>query len=187
MPSVLETLRQDHENLTRLLSLFEREFNRIEQAAVAEYDIICSILDYCANFPDRFHHPLEDRISAFLRKRNPAAVQSMDDLPKLHETLAAQTQAVWAAVSQAQERRAAPSADLLEAGRTFVQTYREHMRLEDEHFFPAAEQALTSQDWADIEAMWLGPFDPVFEGRADAYYRRLRQKLLSTEDEPDAC
>lgn len=187
MPSVLEILRQDHENLARLLSLFERELDRIEGAVVPEYDIMWSILGYCASFPDRFHHPLEDRVLACLRKRNPAAVQPMGDLRKLHEALAAQTQAVWAAVGRARQRRAVPSAELLEAGRTFVQTYREHMRLEDEHFFPAAEQSLAPKDWADIEAIWLDPFDPVFTARADAHYRRLRRALLSTEDEPDAC
>lgn len=186
MPSLLENLRKDHENLARLLGLFERELSRFEQAKECDYERIFSILEYCVKFPDHSHHPLEDMVFASLRRRDTVAVEPIGDLRNLHQALAAQTRAVISLVDQARQEIIAPRADLLEAGRRFVQTYRDHMQLEDEHFFPAAEQTLTQEDWAEIEAAWLGPFDPALTARAELHYRRLCQELLAAEEELDA-
>lgn len=182
MPSVLALLRRDHENLERLLRLFERELDRVERAEAPDYDVMVDVLDYCANFPDRYHHPLEDRVLAILSRRDPDAAAPVGDLDALHAALAAQTQAVLDMVRQARQEASVPRAALLESARDFVRSYRDHMASEDKHFFPAAEKSLTGQDWTEIETSWMSPFDPVFGGRTDAHYRQLRRELLSSSD-----
>jgi hypothetical protein len=67
-PLVMRSLREDHRNLAKLLDLLEREVKRFDEAGAVDYELMQSIVAYCLDYPDKVHHPREDRLLERLRE-----------------------------------------------------------------------------------------------------------------------
>ena len=179
MSAILRLLQRDHTNIVRLLRVLEGQLAALEASDPVDYDVIVDILDYCRSFPDRYHHPLEDRVLEALQSRDSDAAARVGDLVAQHATLAAETKAALTLFLDARGGTEISRDDLIRAGRDFLAHYHQHIEAEDGFFFPAAEQALRETDWQDIENSWVGPVDPVFGDREEEHYRRLRHEVLT--------
>ena len=62
MPETLHRLHDDHAIMGRLLNALDRQLDVFENGETPDYELIGGILDYCLQFPDRYHHPKEDAI-----------------------------------------------------------------------------------------------------------------------------
>ena len=49
--------------------------------------------------------------------------------------------------------------------------------MEEEHFFPAAAQALSEQDWDEIDFKLFDSSDPLFDAAAHARFHGLRERI----------
>ncbi len=179
MPAILQLLQRDHVNISRLLRVFEDQLTAFEAAETVDYDVIVDILDYCRSYPDRYHHPLEDRVLDALRSRDREAAEQVGDLAEQHAALAAETDAALSLFLDARNGKEIARDDLIRTARAFLSHYEQHIAAEDGFFFPAAEKALGEQDWQDLENAWDGPSDPVFGDREEEHYRRLRHEILT--------
>lgn len=90
-PRMIQALRREHANLTRLLDLLEREIDLFDRAGKPDYEIVEAILAYCLDYPDECHHPKEDAVLAKLRARDADAAAAVGDLEGEHRELAALT------------------------------------------------------------------------------------------------
>jgi hemerythrin-like domain-containing protein len=178
MPGLLDLLYRDHDNMKKLFGVFEQELSIFNRGEPPDYDLIVEILDYCIAYPDIYHHPLEDLILERLKTRDPEAAAPIGDLHDEHNRLMAQTRIFLALVHDVRQQQEVPRAEFSEAAQSFLDAYRTHMRYEDETMFPAAAKSLTDEDWAEIEASWSSPYDPLFADRAEQRYRRLRNAVL---------
>ena len=59
---ILEELREDHRNLTRLLDLLENECRDIPDEGEPDMDLLHDIMHYMTVYPDAIHHPREDLV-----------------------------------------------------------------------------------------------------------------------------
>ena len=60
---------------------------------------------------------------------------------------------------------------------TFVRVYRHHIALEEGRVFPAAKQALSQEDWAEIDARLGHRDDPLFGDAIVERFRTLRANI----------
>ena len=179
MPTILATLHQDHANMAKLLDALERQiglFNRTEQL---DYDIVGGIVDYCLTYPDLYHHPMEDLVLEKLRRRAPEAAAGIGRLDAEHQQLAALTRRFAAAIHNILQEAEMPRDAIDGLAREFLETYRTHMRRENEVFFKAAADNLTEADWAEIAARMKPVDDTLFGSPSQARFARLRDDLLA--------
>ncbi len=178
MANAIDTIHTDHANLTKLLDAIERQLAVFDAGEIPDYDIIRGIVDYCLNYPELYHHPMEDSILRRLRARDPAAAEAVGDLEAEHQTLKAETRRFAAAVDDVLQEFEVRRDNFDAMARDFVEHYRAHIRKEEEVFLPAAAKALSASDLAEIEAE-IGPReDPLFADAAGARFEVLREKLI---------
>ncbi len=103
MTDIIDSLHEDHANLAKLLDALERQLALFDQGGTPDYDIVQGVIDYCLNFPDRYHHPKEDLVLERLQALDPVAAAAIGDLAAEHQDLANLTQRFADAV-----RRASP-------------------------------------------------------------------------------
>lgn len=178
MVSVVESLRQDHANLAKLLNALERQIGALEAGGVPDYDIVQGALDYCLNYPDLYHHPKEDLVFKRMQARNPAAAAAYGDLLGQHTDLAALTRRFAAAVHNIMSDQEVPREIFVRTARRFLEVYREHMAAEEHYFLPAAERSLSDEDWAEIEAQMAERDDPLFGPSSEEHFAALRKEVL---------
>lgn len=178
MADVLEMLRQDHNNMTQLLDALDRQLEAFAAGDRPDFEIVTAIADYVLEYPDRFHHPVEDMVLAALRERDAAAAKPADGLESEHERIGQLARNFHRSVETLMSDEPAQRGDFLDSGRAFVAAMRRHIVLEDTEFFPAAEATLTDDDLDRLAARLPKLDDPLFGAANRDSYVRLRQNIL---------
>ncbi|MCZ4313246.1 hemerythrin domain-containing protein [Comamonadaceae bacterium G21597-S1] len=150
------------------------------------FDVLRAMLFYIDEFPERLHHPKESEL--LFPKVVRAAPQTGEAIAQLERDHARGEGAVrelqhlllaWELLGDS--RRAAFEA----AARSYVSFYLEHMHLEEKEILPAAEKALSAQDWAELDAAFATNCDPL-TGKypRDPLYDRLFTRIVMIAPEP---
>jgi hemerythrin-like domain-containing protein len=185
MKYVVEVLRQEHRNIEKLLHVLEQELSVFDRGDRPNYEVIVGV-DYFKDYPDSCHHPKEDMIFDKLKSRDPAAAAKMGDLRIEHEEEASRLRRAAQAVE-----RVLGDQDLLretvdEIIRDFIEHERQHMKMEEQIFFPTALDALQPKDWADIALKLADRRDPLNGPDLEQKFGMLRRKILEMETEAQA-
>jgi hemerythrin-like domain-containing protein len=178
MTQAIESLRSDHQNMLRLLDVIEAEFNCFKSGGSPDYELLRSALRYCLHYPELYHHPKEDAIYAKLGEKVPQALTAIGDLAKAHEALSDLLRRIAAMVQRIEGEAEVPRPAATALMEEFVESYRQHISMEEEAFFPIAEGSLSQEDWQEIDAKIARIQDPLQETTA-ANYRALRQTVIS--------
>lgn len=181
MTEIIHVLRREHGNITRLLKALERQIAVFDQAGEPDYDIIDGVIDYLLSYPDLYHHPKEELVLAKLRERDPTTIETVGDLKHEHEELASRAREFAAGVRAVLERAEAPRGSLGHWTQDFIDLQMRHLEQEEKVFFAEALKALTSEDWAELEAKMTDEDDPLFGGNVGERYKALHRDILEWE------
>lgn len=172
MSDALLLLRLEHENLNQLLDLIDEQRRLASAGGELDLDLLGTVAEYFGGYPDKCHHPIEDLVFARLKMRNPDAVSDPDKLADEHAQIENLTAELTQAIATDDDETGL--ADMLER---FTDDYRKHMNMEEAHFFPAAAQALSEQDWEEIDFSLFDSPDPLFDQAAHERFHGLRERI----------
>lgn len=147
--------------------------------------LLHAMLDYIVEFPERLHHPKENRyLFKALRLRHPQAGAVLDELVEEHargEILIEELKRALLALE------AAGPAGLNEFSRV-VEKYSDfhwqHMRKEEDMVMPLAEKWLTPEDWVAIGEAFRENDNPLFGIRPREQFEKLLQRILRLAPPP---
>lgn len=187
MTNILTILRQDHLNMALLLDALDRQIDIFADGGAPDLEIVSSIARYVLEYPDRFHHPVEDLLLNEMRERDASATLPSQGIEREHVRIGQLARDFNTAVETLTSDEPARRVDFLEAARAFVAAMREHIAREDKEFFPAAEAALTQDDLARLCQRLPTLDDPLFGAANRDSYLRLRSDILDWSHEgPDS-
>lgn len=183
MSSVIETLRQEHRSIAHLLTAMEGQIESVATASDPNFDLLHSIANYFCDYPDRCHHPKENAILHQLQERHPAEAASMRDLGKEHRDAHARASRFRDDIRAIYQDQIVPRDKLVGAARSFIEAEREHMKMEENLFFPLAASVLDEEDWKTVEGNIRQIQDPLFGELVEKEFASLRDFLLRWERE----
>lgn len=179
MPDIMKVLADDHANMRALMLLLETEVDKIADGGHADVDTISAISGYMLEYPDRFHHPVEDMIIEGLRAAGAVPSSSVAALESEHariSRLADELHEAAVAIAAEQPMR---RDRFVECARRYITSLRRHMDIEDADLFPRAEEVLSAEDRAEIAARMADFDDPLFGAATRDRYRALSETLLA--------
>ena len=183
MTYVVELLHQEHRNIEKLLRVLEQELSVFNLGDRPNYEVVVWIIDYFKDYPDSCHHPKEDMIFDKLKSRDLAAAAKIGNLHAEHEEEATRLRRAAQAVEQILSDQDLVRQTVDEIIRDFIDHQRQHMKMEEQVFFPAALDALRPKDWADIALKLADRRDPLREPGLEQKFNMLRRKILEIEAE----
>ena len=151
MPETLHRLHEDHVIMERHLRALNRQLDVFESGRTPDYELIGYILDYCMQYPDRYHHPRENAILERIQATAPEATEALRVIEDEHAELMALNKRLTDIVGQVLQDQEIPRHFFGEAGRAFTGLYRRHIDWEESHFLPRAEALLSDADWRAID------------------------------------
>jgi hemerythrin-like domain-containing protein len=187
MPELLDELRREHRSIAQVLACLDRQIRIFETGEHPDFDIIAGVLDYFEGFPDHYHHPKEDILLARLAKRDPTSTLIVGDLAQAHAQLGENMRTFAIAVRAVLLDAELPRAAFVSRARSFIDLQRSHLAMEEASFFPAAERALTADDWRELAASVPRREDPLHGGGGEAKYEALRRSILAWDAEDQAA
>ncbi len=183
MSQVMEQLRTDHVNLSRIFSLLDLQMREFDRAGAPDLELMTDILDYALNYPELCHHPTEDLVYRRLMERDPSSSAVVLDLIEEHRKLTLITRKLADLLRQISLDGEIPRDKLGALGHEYVAVNRRHIEREETTVFPLAEKALGDQDWIEIEAAMSGD-DPLFGAETADRYRTLYRSIVELPPEP---
>ncbi len=173
MHRFLQSLYTDHQNILKLLVLFEREIKEFENAGNPDYTILETGTEYCAEYMDEVHHRKEEQMLDQLRKKDPEAAAKVSELTQQHHELEHLTHQLVAAITAVHDDAFVKREDLVLAAQRWVQAYQDHLRWEEKYLFNVARAELSDADWDAAQAQWEHVVNPLHENAKDERFRQL--------------
>jgi hemerythrin-like domain-containing protein len=183
---VIESLRQEHRNVEKLLLVLERELSVFARGERPDYEVVRAVIAYFQVYPEAYHHPLEDLVLEKLKVRDPAAAANIGDLAADHRRGAERLRRVAQAVESVLADRELLRQTVNDIIRDFIEHERRHIAMEERDFFPAVVKALQPQDWAEIASRSTDQRDPLFSDVVEARFDVVRRHILQLEQEAEA-
>jgi len=178
MTKIIERLRQEHQDMERLLVVLEGEISTFDRQERPDYEAVQAIISYFQDYPDCCHHPKEDMIFAKLRERDPIAAREVGDLEAEHHREAKDLRRVAALVSNVLLDQEIPREAFDRVMRGFIEQERSHMKMEERRLLPAALKSLRDEDWAEIETRWRDTQESLFNVATEERCASLRDRAL---------
>ena len=159
----LEIIRDEHASLAAMLQSMRMLVQRgPAQDAPQFFEVLRSMLFYIDEFPEQLHHPKESNLLfPKVAKKAPQLMGAIDRLERDHlhsEKAVRQLQHLllaWELVGAS--RRSA----FMDAFEPYVAAYLEQMQLEESVILPAAQVALSDEDWLALDLAFDQNADPL--------------------------
>jgi hemerythrin-like domain-containing protein len=156
-----------------------------DRGAKPDFTVLGAMVHYIDAFPERFHHPKEDRyLFRLLRARHPDAAPLLDRLESEHRAGAEKIRMLQQALARYQKDGAGEFSAFAAAVESYAAFHWEHMRMEEDEVLPLAEARLTEQDWKEVDAAFLGHSDPLLGADVRADYEVLFRRIVNLAPPP---
>jgi hemerythrin-like domain-containing protein len=179
MNSVIDRIHQDHRNTEQLLGLMERETGHLESGDYTNLPLLADIMHYFVNYPDMYHHPLEDQVFALLKKRAPTAAKKVDQMYGEHVQMGESSESLLERTTELQGNAVTPRDKVVQQFREYARRYHEHIHREEQDLLPAAMKALNPGDWQSLEKQFATNSDPLFGQVLQRQYQALYKVIMA--------
>lgn len=171
MPTLIDTLYDQHRRMFVLLDLLEREIEAFAKGGAFDPYVVEGALDYIAVYPDRLHRPIELLVyEAYRRRKGGEDPLATAATAAEHEVLSARARDLKNAVIVAGRGPLLPRDLVAGNARRLIEGLRHHMAHEEDTILPAARAALSSADLDAIRgAIELEPDAPSIEAEETAF------------------
>ena len=156
-----------------------------DRGATPDFNLFGAMIYYIDAFPERFHHPKEDRyLFHVLRIRHPDSVSLLDRLEEEHRTGAYKIRALEQALARYQHGGVSEFPDFAKAVEDYAAFHWNHMRAEEDEVLPLAEKHLSAADWDGVDTAFLGHVDPMHGAGAEGEYQALFTRIVNLAPPP---
>ncbi len=163
MTLAIASIQKDHQRFNALLHCFDKVVADAEAGKAANNDLMHSMIDYVDSFLDRFHHPKEDEyLFRVLRGRRPEMEPVLNQMREDHYQGRRQLERVRAGVEACDKGEKNALVQLRAALDAYIEMERKHIGVEEREILPQAREALTHEDWVEINEAFGANADPLF-------------------------
>lgn len=184
-PEAIQIIRDEHLAISAVLYSLRYLVKDMRKGAAPNFPLLRAILDYIVSYPDRWHHPKEDKyLFAAVRRRSRDADGLIARLEREH-------QLGYPMMEELKKQLIAFQGGDGEAGQQFFDTAEryaelewEHLRTEEEVFLPIAERVLSAEDWTEIATAFRENDNPLFGIKPKDEAETLYQRILALAPAP---
>jgi hemerythrin-like domain-containing protein len=184
--AAIRIIRDEHRTLAAVLhGLLYLMHQARDKGASPNFPAMAAMLYYIDAFPERFHHPKEDRyLFPLLRSRAPEMADVLDGLEDEHARAAEMLRTLSEAFVRYREGGAAELGRFSATLEAYAQFHWSHMRTEETKVLPAAEKHLTPGDWDAVDSAFEGHTDPLLGTETGAHWTRLFTRIVTLAPPP---
>lgn len=185
-PTALRIIRDEHLAIASVLYSLRTLVRQIrDQNTAPDFRLLGAMLDYIVVFPERLHHPKEDRyLFAALERRCSEAAAAIRELQQQHRQGADLIENLKATLTAYIQNETAGFPAFAAAVEDYARFHWQHMIKEEDEILPLAERWLTEDDWSEIAEAFRANDNPLFGLKPREQTEQLYQKILSLTPAP---
>jgi hemerythrin-like domain-containing protein len=186
MKTALEIIRSEHRALAAVIHGLQYLVEQVRKGGPApDLKVFRAMIHYIDTFPERLHHPKEDRyLFAKIQQRYPEGNSIISGLEAQHVHGAQLIRELERALLAWEEEGAAAFPDFAHQVREFSDFHWKHMREEEDVVLPLAERVLLDEDWKEIDAAFEGNKDPLLGKDVQEDFDKLFSHIVNIAPPP---
>ena len=185
-PLALRIVREEHERLAAVVHGMRHLARGMEEQGLRpDLKVLRAMLLYISEYPERLHHPKEDRfLFAPLRAHTHLHDAMLVELEVQHAQGEAMVRMLAHALARHEFGGPAELAYFVQQVKRYAEFYSRHMRLEEEVIFPALREHLTEQEWQEAGEAFASNRDPLAGIDLKQDFDRLYTVIVSITPAP---
>ncbi len=185
-PEAIQIIKDEHLAIAAVLYCLRYIVKEVKDEGKApDFVLLRAILDYIVSYPDRWHHPKEDKyLFAAVRARSHEADELIARLEKEHQDGYPMVEDLKTRLIDWQQGRAGAQEAFCATVARYLELEWGHMRTEEDLLMPIAERTLTADDWAAINTAFRENDNPLFGIKPKEEAELLYQRILSLAPAP---
>jgi hemerythrin-like domain-containing protein len=185
MNKAIRIIENEHRSISAVLSGL-KELARMAETAPERPDfrVFRAMLRYIDEFPEKMHHPKEDRyLFARLLARLPSAQPLIDKLQNEHIEGVRLIRDLERSLLFLEDRWPVGAREFRQLADDYAKFHWDHMRREEGEILPLAVLHLRAVDWEAIEGAFAGNDDPIADLR-EKDFKVLFSRIASLAPAP---
>ena len=186
MPRALSIIRDEHRTISAILHGLNFLVGEIRaRRKQIDPQVFHAMIYYLDTFAERVHHPKEDQyLFGMMRSRSAEASSVIAQLESEHAAGGELLRRLAQAMIRYEEGGEREFAHFEREVGNFVESYRSHMRKEEDQLFPLALGMLTPLDWVTVDAAFAENRDPLAAEREEKDFDRLFARIVAIAPPP---
>jgi hemerythrin-like domain-containing protein len=184
--NAIRLIRQEHSTLSTILNAMRYFVKDIgERGKSPDLKVFRAMCFYISEYPERLHHPKEDRyLFSLLRKRTAAVNGPLAELETQHAKGERMAREMEHALTRYELFGAPAFAGFAETVERFATFYFSHMSLEEDAILPIAKKCLLLEDWEVIAAQFAANRDPLDGADGNTDFNKLYTLITTITPAP---
>lgn len=185
----LAIIRDEHDSIASMLKGLSDLVHGIRDFRMPpNFELLRAMLYYIESFPERLHHPKEERwVFRLLAERHPPARPLVASLCEEHRIGTGRVALLQATLQRFERHGAGAFAGFSAAVDAFIAFERAHMGREEQEVFPLAQEHLTADDWEGIDEAFAAHADPLHGMATGDGLAELHRRLTRLYEEAPAA
>ena len=181
----IQKIHDEHRSLAAVLHGLKQLARDLESATERpSFAALRAMVRYIDEFPEKLHHPKEDRyLFPPLVARVPAIQATVDALRAEHKDGARLVRELERSLMFFEDRWPLGAAEFLFAVDAYAEFHWKHMRKEEEEILPLAEKNFSPGDWEAVERAFDVNRDPI-AGIKERDFQELFSRIVTLAPEP---
>jgi hemerythrin-like domain-containing protein len=186
MKTALNIIRSEHRSLAAVIHGLQFLVEQVRKGEPApDLKVFRAMIHYIDEFPERLHHPKEDRyLFARIMQRYPEGNSIISGLEAQHVHGAQLIRELERALLRWEEEGPSAFPDFAHRVEEFAQFHWQHMREEEDVALPLAERVLLDEDWKAIDAAFEGNQDPLIGKDVQQGFDQLFSHIVNIAPPP---
>jgi hemerythrin-like domain-containing protein len=174
----VQIIKDEHLAIGTVLYALRYLVRKVRKGGEPNFPVLRAILDYIVSYPDRWHHPKEDKyLFAAVKRRTHEADALIARLEREHALGHPMVDELKRHLIAFQKGDARAGEQFGATAERYAELEWGHLQTEEDVFMPIAERVLSAEDWAEIHAAFRENDNPLFgikpKDEADALYQRI--------------
>lgn len=185
-PLALRIVVEEHKRLAAVVHGMLHLARAMEEEGLRpDLKVLRAMLLYISEYPERMHHPKEDRfLFAPLRNHSHLHDAMLVELEVQHAQGEAMVRRLAHALARHEFGGPAELAYFVQQVKRYADFYCRHMRLEEEGIFPALRDHLTEREWQEAGEAFAGNRDPLAGIDLKQDFERLYTTIVNITPAP---
>lgn len=184
-PAAIQIIKDEHLAISAVLYSLRFLVKQMRKGDQPNFALLRSILDYIVSYPDRWHHPKEDKyLFAAVKRRTHDADALIAKLEREHALGYPMIEDLTHQLIAFQGGDVAARDAFFSSAERYAELEWAHLRIEEDVFMPIAERVLSAEDWAEIHTAFKENDNPLFGIKPKEEAEALYQRILSLAPAP---
>ena len=177
MYDLIEQIRYDHINISKILFIMEREIYGIDSEVGPDYGLLADCMRYMVEYTDLVHHPKEDAVIRCISKKTTGFKKLTDEIKFQHESIRKLSNDFYELVKKAEFEDFVDSKQISEMGLRYIYLQRKYIDLEESSLLREVRKLLLNEDYIQINRQYENYRDPQLSDNFETEYSSLYNSL----------